>query len=108
MQLKSIVVALALLASAGPAMANCYEDLGCDDGRNFTRAELAPLSCKVLWELRNAIFANNGYCFQTQRGVDAFGNKGCTVNDAAAIDLNAFERANVDTIRDLERSRACE
>lgn len=108
MKLKSIMVALALLASVGPAMANCYEDLGCDDGRYFKRAEMTPLSCKVLWELRNAIFANNGYCFQTERGINAFGNNNCSITDQAKVDLNAYERENVATIRGVERSKGCD
>ena len=108
MKLRTFAVALAMLAGTGAATANCYEDLGCDDGRYFTRGEMRPLSCKVLWELRNAIYANNGYCFQTQRAINAFGNNGCYVTDQASVSLNAYERENVAVIRNAERSKGCD
>lgn len=108
MRIRTLLVALAMLASTGAAMANCYEDLGCDDSQYFTRSDMRHVQCKALWELRNAIYAQNGYCFQTQRGIDFFGNKGCWVTDQAAVSLNAYERENVATIRTAERAKGCD
>jgi hypothetical protein len=34
------------------------------------------MSCGELWYARNAIYARNGYCFQTERAISTFG-RGC-------------------------------
>lgn len=107
MRLKSIIVAAAMLASTGAAFANCYEGLGCDNQRYFTKNEMRQLNCDSLWQVRNGIYAQNGYCFKTQRAISTFGNGQCHVNDQARVSLNAYERANVGTIVAVEKSKRC-
>ena len=35
-------------------------------------ASYRSMSCSQLWYARNAIYADNGYCFQTRRAIRAF------------------------------------
>ncbi|WDR02281.1 YARHG domain-containing protein [Devosia algicola] len=107
MGIKLCAMAIALLASTSAAWANCYEDLGCDNGRYFTRSEVRHLSCQVLWELRNSMYHQNGYCFKTQRAINSFGNDGCYIADQAAVSLNTYERANIGLIVSTERANGC-
>lgn len=107
MKLKSLIVAVAMLASTGAAMANCYEIIGCDDSEYFQRSDLRQLSCQSLWEVRNLIYQQNGYCFSTARAQQAFGNAGCTITKQSAVRLNAYERENVAQIVAVERAKGC-
>ena len=107
MKVKTLLVALAMLASTGAAMANCYENIGCDDSDRFQRSDLRRLSCQSLWEVRNWIYKQNGFCFQTDRAASYFGNQGCYVTSQAAVRLNAYERDNVAAIRAVERAKGC-
>ena len=38
--------------------------------------DAAEMGCDDLWYARNAIYARNGYCFQTERAISVFG-RGC-------------------------------
>jgi hypothetical protein len=38
---------------------------------------LQQLGCQPLREVRTWIYKENGYCFHTQKAIDAFGNAGC-------------------------------
>ena len=107
MNIKTVALALSMLAATGPAMANCYETIGCDDSDYFSRSDLRQFSCQALWEVRNAIYDQNGFCFQTERAARFFGNAGCWVDDQGQVRLNAYERENVATIRSVERSKGC-
>lgn len=107
MKLKSIVVAIALLVSTGSAMANCYEMVGCDDSDYFSRADLRQLSCQSLYEVRNLIYKQNGFCFSTTRAKNAFGNEGCWITKQSQVRLNAVERDNVATIAAVESAKGC-
>jgi hypothetical protein len=107
MKLRSLIAAVALLASTGAAMANCYEIIGCDDSDYFQRSDLRQLSCQSLWEVRNLIYQQNGYCFQTDRARRAFGNQGCWINEQGQVRLNAHERENVAQIVAVENSKGC-
>lgn len=107
MKLKTILVVLAMLASTGSAMANCYEAIGCDDSDYFQRADLRRLSCQSLYELRNLIYKQNGFCFSTARAQRTFGNDGCWITRQSQVRLNAIERDNVATIAAVERSKGC-
>jgi hypothetical protein len=104
---RLLAAAAAFLALSAPAMANCYEILGCDDSDYFTRADLNRLSCQALWEVRNIVYAQNGYCFQTDRGRAMFSNDGCWITDQAKVSLNAYERRNVAAIRAVEQAKGC-
>lgn len=105
--LKGFVVTLAMLASMSSAMANCYEVIGCDDSDYFARGDLRQLSCQSLWEVRNWIYKQNGYCFSTRRAQNTFGNDGCWITDQGSVRLNAYERENVATIAAVEKSKGC-
>ena len=55
--LPALLGASLVLASASAGFAQDYRSMSCDD----------------LWYARNQIYANEGYCFKTQRGIAEFG-----------------------------------
>ncbi|SDO45277.1 YARHG domain-containing protein [Filomicrobium insigne] len=59
--------------------------------------------CDSLWRARNAIFAENGHCFETPKAQAIFG-KACFPPFGQ---LNAADRDAVQTIRNLEAARGC-
>ncbi|MFN3746986.1 MAG: YARHG domain-containing protein [Hyphomicrobiaceae bacterium] len=108
-----VAVALAISGSSS-ASAACYDILGCTDrdlfSRNFAYLAAPPPigpSCDFLWEMRNGIFAEHGYCFRTARGKAIFGNEGCRYYDQQSVPLNWIEWDNVATIRRAERLKSC-
>lgn len=107
MHIKSIVLALLLLGATGPAIANCYEDIGCTDTDHFSKSQLRGLSCENLWMVRNSIYQENGYCFKTQRAINYFGNGQCTISNMSAVPLSPTERFNVGQIAAVERQKGC-
>ncbi len=107
MKLKAMLIAAAMLASTGSALANCYEDIGCDDSEYSSRGDLRQLSCQALWEVRNLVYQQNGYCFSTRRAQQAFGNEGCWITKQSQVRLNAYERENVAEIAAVEKSKGC-
>lgn len=107
MTLKSALVITAMLLGTGSATANCYEGIGCDDSGYFPRSELRQLSCQSLWEVRNLIYQQNGYCFQTARALQSFDNTGCWITNQAQVKLNIYERENVARIAAVEKARGC-
>jgi len=68
--------ALSAVVTASPVQANCYENFGCTDSEYFAVHQLEQASCQVLWEVRNTIFKERGYCFGTAKAVKASGNAG--------------------------------
>lgn len=104
---RTVLILAALLATSGSAMANCYEGIGCDDSEYFSRPALRQLSCQALWEVRNMIYQQNGYCFQTARAKKVFDNSGCWITDQASVRLNVYERQNVARIVEIEKARGC-
>ena len=107
MTLRTLLVAAAMLAGTGAATANCYELIGCDDSEYFSRGDLRQLSCQSLWEVRNLIYQQNGYCFSTRRAQQALGNEGCWITEQSQVRLNAFERENVAEIAAVEKAKGC-
>jgi len=105
MRYAASLAAVAMLATA--AEAACYEGIGCSDSQKFPEAELRKLSCQALYEVRNIIYKDNGYCFQTESAIAAFGNQGCSIADQSKVRLNSFERYNVGLIRKVERRKGC-
>ena len=103
-----LLAAVALLFTGGSAFANCYENIGCDDSEVFARSDLRRLSCQALWEVRNAIYFQNGYCFKTERALDVFGNEGCFVTNQSRVRLNQFERQNISRIVAVEKQKGCD
>jgi hypothetical protein len=105
--------ALVIIGAAGPALADCYDLVGCSDKDAFSRhfGYLASVSdgpnCDFLWMMRNRIYAEHGYCFATARGKSEIGNQGCRYNDMAAVPLSAIERSNVATVARAERLKNC-
>ena len=57
--------------------------------------------------MRNEIFAERGYCFQTKRGKTTFGTANCKFTDLNQVPLNNIERANVATIARAEKLKSC-
>ena len=105
--LKVLIAAVLATAAASPTLANCYEDIGCDDSEVFSRSDLRDLDCDVLYEVRNAIYYQNGYCFKTERALDLFGDDECTVEEMADVRLNRFEKENVARISRVEKEFDC-
>lgn len=108
MRLKSIAMALLLMAGSAPAFAGCYEGIGCTDTNLFPKSTLRTYSCQALWELRNSMYWENGYCFQTARAIKFFNNnKGCSISNASKVPLNATEQSNIASIKAVETAKGC-
>ena len=109
------IAAGALMATmvAGPALADCYDVVGCTDKNAFSAnyGYLASLadgpSCDFLYMMRNRIYAQHGYCFKTTRGISEIGNAGCFIADQSAVPLSNIERNNIATIQKAESAKAC-
>jgi hypothetical protein len=95
------------LSGPAPARANCYELIGCSDQNYFKSSDLMQLGCQPLWEVRNWIYKENGYCFKTPKAIEAFGNAGCLYDDVAQVPLNQFERSNMQAIKKVEAKKGC-
>ncbi len=106
---KLVAAALAggTLLAASPAMSACFEMIGCTDSEYFSDADLRRLSCDALWTVRNTIFYENGYCFQTAKGKAVFSNVGCMYTVSGNVPLNRVERANVERIKVVEARKGC-
>ncbi len=105
--LAAALVALVMLAPA-PASAACFESgVGCTNTHVISYSALRRLSCDALWTVRNTIFYENGYCFQTARGRAVFDNSGCAYYDSGNVPMSRVERENVNRILRIERQRGC-
>ncbi len=101
-------VAAAVSFSAVPARAACFEGgVNCTDDHHIPRQVLRTLSCDSLWTVRNTIYRENGFCFQTDRAIAVFGNDGCWISDGARVPFNAYEQANISRIRAVEKEKRC-
>ena len=107
--LSRIGFMLALTASLPvAAWADCYDVFGCSNRDYFrTRDLLGGPNCEFLYEMRNSIYKEHGYCFNTQRGIQTFGNAGCRFDNVNQVPLSAVERANVSAIASAERTKRC-
>lgn len=92
---------------AAPANAACYENIGCTDEDEFEEDDLEELSCRALWELRNVIYFDHGYCFKTRRAINFFGNDECHVDDAEDIEFSEVEQHNINAIVAVEDDKGC-
>lgn len=61
-------------------------------------------SCFDLWYERNAIYDANGYCFETDLGMEWFDNSDCYTYNAS---LSRSEQRRVTAIQREERRRDC-
>ena len=107
MRYAAALAAVSMLATVNAAEAACYEGIGCSDSQKFPEAELRKLSCQALYEVRNIAYKDNGYCFQTENAIAAFGNQGCSITSQSKVRLNSFERYNVGLIRKVARRKGC-
>ena len=108
MTMRALLIAIALLSASNSARADCYDVFGCSDENYFRAKDLVGgPNCEFLWEMRNNIFSQRGYCFHTQRAIQTIGNAGCKFADINQLSLNRFERANVSTIRSVQTSLHC-
>lgn len=88
-QLFAALVGLATFAAAmGPTFA--YDD-----------------KCNQLWEERNSIYKERGYCFKTERAKAHFGNEGCRHDDEGSVPLSDQERHRIAEIQREERDFGC-
>ena len=105
---STISAAIALIAGITTAAhANCYEGIGCSDSQKYRESEVRRLSCQALYEVRNFIYKENGYCFTTERAIATFGNEGCFVTNLAQVRLNVYERYNAALIKKVEQRKGC-
>jgi hypothetical protein len=81
--------------------------IGCSNKDYYKHSDLMQLGCQPLWEVRNWIYKENGYCFHTPKAIKVFGNAGCKYDDAADVPLNAAERHNVKAIKKAEAKKGC-
>lgn len=68
---------------------------------------VAAFPCDELWSERNAVYAEAGYCFRTQRGIAAFGNAECRFSDIRDVPLSARNRTKVAEIVREETRNGC-
>jgi hypothetical protein len=73
----------------------------------FAAPARADFPCDELWGERNAVYDDAGYCFKTQRGIDAFDNSDCQYDNLADVPLSARQRAKVAEIQREERRNDC-
>jgi hypothetical protein len=64
---------------------------------------LRKMSCNELWYERNAIYADNGYCFESAKAIRVFG-EACFPPYGR---LSQVEKERVDDIKSWERRRGC-
>ncbi len=94
MTARVALASLIMAASLGGAAAQTYSDF-------------ARMSCRELWAERNQIYRVAGYCFQTKRAIDFFGNAGCVYDRQADVPLDSYQRQRLADIMRAERSRGC-
>ena len=94
-------------AAAGDDGRACYEIIGCPHEEMIRQEDLADFGCDTLYDVRNIIYKENGYCFSTSKAIERFGNDRCRFADPLRVPLNEIERRNIAIIRAAERQRAC-
>jgi hypothetical protein len=105
---RAVFLAGVTVCLAGPASAACFESgVGCTDSAFIPYPALAQLSCDALWTVRNTIFHERGYCFQTAKGKANFDNTGCTYMTTAQVPLNSYESGNVTRVQQVEKQKHC-
>ncbi|SDR31093.1 YARHG domain-containing protein [Rhizobiales bacterium GAS113] len=65
--------------------------------------DASAMDCDSLWKQRNAIYARNGYCFQTDRAISTFGS-GCFPPYGR---LYGDEARRVQELQYWERTKGC-
>lgn len=108
--MRLVATVLLVFSMPAPAAATCFEDLGqlgCPNLETFPVDDLRRLSCQNLWYVRNSIYNERGYCFRTKAAIEQFDNSDCSVSDAAQLQFNQHEEANISRIVRVEREKGC-
>lgn len=116
--LAGLVAVVSMVGASGtadawtpPARKDCYEGFsaaaGCPWRGYLAEREFRALSCENLAHMRNQIHAQNGLCFQKPALKKQYNATGCKWPLAAIVPLNKYERANITTIRKVERAKRC-
>jgi len=66
------------------------------------------MTCDQLWVARNSIYKVRGYCFQTQRAIQYFGNGGCIQQNESDIPFTQAERTLIAQYVAQERAQGCQ
>ena len=74
---------------------------------NAFEVDGVEINCGNLWYARNNIFARNGYCFHTERGIRVFGNRSCIYESEGDVPLSAHDRASINILVQAERDLRC-
>jgi hypothetical protein len=103
MGVRWIRIALALVALTATSGARAESpDLS---GTSYPAAYFArSFGCQELWFMRNSIYHEAGYCFETVRAIRTFGNQGCMTRNPR---FNRHQRANIAAISTAEAARGC-
>ena len=86
----------------------CYENIGCPHKDPISEEQIEDFSCENLWLVRNTIFHQRGYCFQSARGRANFDNSHCLSNSVSELNLSEIEKENVATLREMEQRKGCQ
>ncbi len=63
--------------------------------------------CEELWQNRNQIYKDAGYCFRTARAIRVFGNAGCQYDNLNFVPLSPVQRREIADIQRYENRRNC-
>jgi len=97
----------AMIQTPRPALAACFEIVGCTSDERFSGDALRRFSCQNLAFLRNTIYAENGYCFKSPEYSTVFLKETCRYSNASDVPLNEYESANVTAILKAEKGNGC-
>lgn len=92
---------------ASPDHPQCYEVVGCPHKDRISAKAAGELSCENLSLVRNTIFHQHGYCFETKAQMEIFDNSQCHTHALAELHLSKVERANVATLQRVEKRKQC-
>jgi hypothetical protein len=97
----AVALAVAFIGGTGALRADS-PDLS---GTSYPAGYFArSFSCQELWFMRNSIYHDMGYCFQTARAIRTFGNQGCFTRNPH---FNRHQRSNIAAITAAEDARGC-
>jgi YARHG domain len=70
-------------------------------------AQAYAASCQELWVERNQYYKDAGYCFETERAIAYFGNRGCWIQGQSNVRLSSTAQRAVEQIVSQERRQGC-
>ena len=89
--MKSFSVIFLLVSMAMPAFSQSYRGYNCQE----------------LWETRNEIYKDAGYCFKTKRAIRHFGNAGCRFDRIDDVPLSRKQQREINAIVAQEKVYRC-